>query len=72
MTATTAKIAGENLPGEVYGGSRRVERPSGRAGAIRVFCRDCMGGSARDVRACPATRCALWEWRLGAYQRRNP
>ena len=71
MDATPAKNPPVTL-------QKRPEPPSatlttrGRAAAVRAFCRDCMGGSAREVRECPAPQCALWPYRLGTYQRKNP
>ena len=32
--------------------------------AIRRFCLDCQGASARGVRSCADSRCPLWPWRL--------
>ena len=37
-------------------------------GMIRRRCMDCSGGSVAEVKACQATGCALWPFRLG----RNP
>ena len=36
--------------------------------AIRAKCIDCSGGSAHEVRHCPARGCPLWPMRWG----RNP
>lgn len=36
-----------------------------RAKAIRAKCLDCMCGSVKEVRLCPATDCPLYPYRLG-------
>ena len=36
-----------------------------RAAAIRLFCLECMGDSAHDVRRCPSPDCSLYPFRLG-------
>ena len=33
--------------------------------AIRKYCLDCGGDSANEVKLCPCTDCALYEFRLG-------
>ncbi|HEY3415999.1 MAG TPA: hypothetical protein VGM23_03850 [Armatimonadota bacterium] len=37
--------------------------------AIRAKCLDCCCGQGREVRACPASTCALWPYRQGARPR---
>lgn len=37
-----------------------------RKQAIREKCIDCSGGNKAEVRRCPATKCALWPYRMGA------
>lgn len=52
-------------------GSARCASPEGNAAAptplkaIRADCLWCCCGSANEVKLCPATECALHEWRLG-------
>ena len=36
-----------------------------RSQAIRAKCLDCCCGQANEVRQCPATKCPLWNFRLG-------
>lgn len=36
-----------------------------RKQAIRAKCIDCMAGSRHEVKLCPSTDCALWNFRLG-------
>lgn len=36
-----------------------------RKQAIRAKCIDCMTGSRHEVKLCPSTDCALWNFRLG-------
>lgn len=43
----------------------RADRGS-RAAAIRLFCLECMGGSAHMVRDCDTRECPLWSYRHGA------
>ena len=33
--------------------------------AIRAKCLDCSCQQPKEVRLCPATKCALWPYRLG-------
>jgi hypothetical protein len=33
--------------------------------AIRAHCRDCAGGSPKEVRYCTCTECSLWPYRFG-------
>lgn len=33
--------------------------------AIKAKCLDCCCGDKSEVRACPATNCPLWDFRLG-------
>ena len=40
-------------------------RYASSAKAIRAFCLDCVGGSAQEVRLCPAKKCALYPYRFG-------
>lgn len=37
--------------------------PKSKATAIKLFCIECMGGSARDAIACTTSRCFLWPHR---------
>jgi hypothetical protein len=37
-----------------------------REHAIRNTCIDCSGGVRAEVRKCPATKCPLWPFRMGA------
>ena len=34
--------------------------------AVREKCIDCCGGVRAEVRKCPATKCPLWPFRMGA------
>ena len=36
-----------------------------RSAAIRLFCLECMGGNAAEVRRCTAIACFLWPYRTG-------
>ena len=40
--------------------------------ALRLRCLDCSGGAAPEVRACTATRCPAWPFRMGANPWRAP
>jgi|LGVE01.1.fsa_nt_gb hypothetical protein len=33
--------------------------------SIRAKCKDCCGGSAKEVKLCSSTECALWPYRYG-------
>jgi hypothetical protein len=33
--------------------------------AVRKHCKECSGGSVKEVRLCPATECFLWRFRFG-------
>ena len=37
--------------------------------AIKLFCRDCAGGTAKEVTLCGIADCPLWEHRLGCSPR---
>lgn len=37
-----------------------------RKKAVREKCIDCSGGIRAEVRRCPATKCPLWPFRMGA------
>lgn len=37
-----------------------AQAPKSKAVAIRLFCRECMGGSNHDAHRCLATECWLW------------
>ena len=37
--------------------------------AIAKFCRECVGGNARDVTLCTGFNCPLWPFRLGCTMR---
>lgn len=37
-----------------------------RKKAVREKCIDCCGGVRAEVRKCPATKCPLWPFRMGA------
>lgn len=37
-----------------------------RKQAVRNKCIDCCGGVRAEVRKCPATKCPLWPFRMGA------
>lgn len=39
--------------------------------AIRAKCLDCCGGSAHEVRLCPAVGCPLYAYRLGHRPKRE-
>lgn len=39
--------------------------------AIRRFCLECMGGSAKEVALCTDTYCELWPYRFGTDPRRE-
>lgn len=44
-------------------------RGTGKSGpltAIRQFCLECQGASAKAVRACADRHCPLWDWRLAS------
>ena len=32
---------------------------------VRLYCLECCGGLASEVKQCPATTCQLWKYRLG-------
>lgn len=40
--------------------------------AIRAKCLDCSGGSAKEVRECPAKDCPLYEYRSGKTKYKRP
>jgi hypothetical protein len=35
--------------------------------AIAIFCKDCAGGSSKEVNLCHLYDCPLWPWRTGAH-----
>ena len=51
--------------------ARQAANGSRRA-AIRLFCLDCMGGSAAEVARCASKGCPLWPHRKGRGTARRP
>ena len=41
------------------------DKPRTFSKAIRAYCLDCCGGSANEVKLCPAKGCLLWDFRFG-------
>jgi hypothetical protein len=51
---------------------KMAERASrSRLAAVRLFCIECMGGSARQARACETTDCFLWPVRGASWSRKE-
>lgn len=46
--------------------SERGERMTKQA-AIAVFCKECAGGSTKEVTLCQLFDCPLWPWRTGTH-----
>jgi hypothetical protein len=42
-----------------------ADKPKTFSKAIRAYCLDCCGGSAHEVKMCPATECELHPFRFG-------
>ena len=42
-----------------------ADKPRTFSKAIRAYCLDCCGGSANEVKLCPAKECPLWDFRFG-------
>lgn len=56
----------------------RLKRPvmannakTSRKAAIRLFCLECVGGSAKDVKLCCDEICPLYPFRLGVAETKN-
>lgn len=41
------------------------DKPRTFSKAIRAYCLDCCGGSANEVKLCPAVECELHDFRFG-------
>jgi len=73
-----AEKAPETLPRLVdelrakYPGMARLADTGHRQKAIRLFCLECMGGSAAEVGRCESHACPLWPYRLGRGVKRRP
>lgn len=49
-----------------YQGLTIQAQANGRSAAIRLFCLQCMGDNAQEVKDCTARLCPLWKFRMGA------
>jgi hypothetical protein len=47
------------------GAVRNDTKEINRSQAIRIACRECMGGSCDEIQTCQTTLCALWPFRNG-------
>lgn len=48
-----------------YPGLAKKEKSGSRAAAIRLYCLECLGGSAKEVKECDDTLCPLHQFRMG-------
>ena len=49
-----------------------MNNPTSPLKAVRAKCLDCSGGSAKEVRECDISTCALWPFRFGKNPNRKP
>jgi hypothetical protein len=53
------------------GMGRKCDHENSRSSAIKLMCKQCMGGQSSLVRDCPSANCPLWQYR-GSGATENP